>query len=114
MRAILRVPIYRMINRPSPQPAIATTGRPPRLVATAARRLDWSSRKDSFFHACERGYPDVGQKLHGIKHVVYLNSDIRRGCEECGESFGFDHHNLANSINHYIDQHGYKLITCRC
>jgi len=44
----------------------------------------------------------------GIKHVVYLSTDIGTECKHCSERVGLD--NLAESINHYIEQHGYKLL----
>jgi len=44
----------------------------------------------------------------GINHVVHINSDESKGCEHCG--FRIGPHNLAESINHYINDHGYKLL----
>lgn len=44
----------------------------------------------------------------GVKHVVHISSDIGTACEHCGEKVGIER--FAESINHYIDQHGYKLL----
>ncbi len=44
----------------------------------------------------------------GIKHVVDLSTNIMKPCEHCSTSVGSD--KLAESINHYIEKHGYKLL----
>jgi hypothetical protein len=44
----------------------------------------------------------------GINHVVYISTNIGTTCEHCDTSIGID--NYANSINHYIKAHGYKLL----
>ncbi len=44
----------------------------------------------------------------GIKHVVYISTDIGTGCEHCRASIGLERY--AESINHYIEQHGYRLL----
>lgn len=44
----------------------------------------------------------------GVKHVVYISTNIGTGCEHCKEPIGTDQ--LAQSINHYIKKHGYKLL----
>jgi hypothetical protein len=43
-----------------------------------------------------------------IKHVVYISTNIGTGCEHCDAKIGID--NFAESINHYINDHGYKLL----
>lgn len=50
----------------------------------------------------------------GIQHVVTISSAIGTSCEHCSESVGgwgesgiLD---LAKSINHYIEEHDYKLL----
>ena len=44
-----------------------------------------------------------------INHVIHISTDVSKGCEHChfliGGSLRF-----AESINHYIEQHGYKLL----
>jgi hypothetical protein len=44
----------------------------------------------------------------GITHVVQLSTHIGSSCEHCNFSVGCD--NFVESINHYITQHGYKLL----
>ena len=44
----------------------------------------------------------------GIRHIVHISTDIGMHCEHCGVSF--DHEKIAESINHYIEQHGYRLL----
>jgi hypothetical protein len=44
----------------------------------------------------------------GIQHVVHISTNIGTGCEQCGEPIGLEH--FAESINHYIKRHGYKLL----
>ena len=44
----------------------------------------------------------------GITHVVHLDEDEGQDCEECGQVFGFDE--VAASINHYLERHGYRLL----
>lgn len=43
-----------------------------------------------------------------IQHVVYISTNIGVSCEHCNESVGLDR--FAESINHYINQHEYKLL----
>lgn len=44
----------------------------------------------------------------GITHVVHISTNIGKSCEHCDASVGLDR--FAESVNHYIDQHGYKLL----
>lgn len=44
----------------------------------------------------------------GINHVVHISTNIGTSCEHCSESIGLDRY--AESINHYINKHGYKLL----
>lgn len=49
----------------------------------------------------------------GIRHVVHVSTNIGARCELCGESIGVvpgGNHRLAESINHYLERHGYKLL----
>ncbi|MFA5907297.1 MAG: hypothetical protein WC815_00815 [Vicinamibacterales bacterium] len=49
--------------------------------------------------------------MQNTKRTTMLSTDVGRGCEHCGESVGFnDSGDLAPSINHYIEQHGYSLL----
>jgi len=43
-----------------------------------------------------------------VNHVVHISTNIGTGCEHCSESIGTDR--FAESINHYINEHGYKLL----
>lgn len=47
-----------------------------------------------------------------VKHTVQVSSDVGHKCEHCDESVGAsrDSGNIASSINHYIQQHGYRLL----
>ncbi len=45
----------------------------------------------------------------GISHVVSVNSDENRGCEYCGD-FRIGGNGFAASVNHYIEDHGYRLL----
>jgi hypothetical protein len=44
----------------------------------------------------------------GIKHVVYVSTGEQKECEHCGESVGGSL--FAKAVNHYIEEHGYKLL----
>ena len=44
----------------------------------------------------------------GIEHVIHISSNIGKNCEHCGLFLIRDE--LAEHINHYIEQHGYKLL----
>jgi len=44
----------------------------------------------------------------GIKHVVHISTNIGTRCAHCRESIGGER--FAESINHYIGAHGYKLL----
>ena len=48
------------------------------------------------------------QNHFNVDHVVYVSTNIGTGCEHCRTSIGLEH--FAESINHYIEQHGYKLL----
>ena len=43
-----------------------------------------------------------------IKHIVEVSTNIGRHCEHCTKMMGLD--NFTESVNHYIDEHGYKLL----
>ena len=42
------------------------------------------------------------------KHIVHIDTNISKGCEHCHFSIGGDR--FAESVNHYIEEHGYKLL----
>ena len=44
----------------------------------------------------------------GIKQVVQISNDEGKNCEHCDFRVGLD--NFAESINHYINDHEYKLL----
>lgn len=44
----------------------------------------------------------------GINHVVHISTDEGKSCEHCDFRVGLE--NFAESINHYINDHGYKLL----
>ena len=44
----------------------------------------------------------------GVQHVVQISTNIGTGCEHCSTSIGLEE--FAQSVNHYIEQHGYKLL----
>jgi hypothetical protein len=48
------------------------------------------------------------QNYKGVKHVVHISTHVQTGCEHC--SFGVGGEHFTDSINHYIEQHGYKLL----
>lgn len=44
----------------------------------------------------------------GIKHVVHISTHVGTGCEHCTHAIGSN--NFAESVNHYIQQHDYKIL----
>ncbi len=44
----------------------------------------------------------------GIKHVVHISTGTGTRCEHCDANF--KHEEFADPINHYIEQHGYRLL----
>jgi hypothetical protein len=40
--------------------------------------------------------------------IVEINSDVSSGCKECGQFI--EGPNFADSVNHYISLHGYKVL----
>jgi hypothetical protein len=48
-------------------------------------------------------------RYEGVKHVVDISTNISKGCEECSKQIGGPD-SLAESINHYIEKHGYRLL----
>lgn len=50
----------------------------------------------------------MNPKYEGITHIVHISTHISTGCEHCTHTIGGD--NFTESVNHYIKQHGYKLL----
>ena len=51
----------------------------------------------------------MSDKYEGVTHVVHVSTDSGTGCEECSEFVvGIDR--FAESVNHYIEVHGYCLL----
>ena len=48
--------------------------------------------------------------VQGVTHVVRLSSSIGKHCQLCTAAIGYDDKGLANEINHYITEHGYRLL----
>lgn len=45
----------------------------------------------------------------GVKYVVHVSTNVSTGCpHHCGAHVGGDH--FAESINHFIKDHGYKIL----
>ena len=42
------------------------------------------------------------------KHIVHITTSIEKSCEHCTTQVGGDR--FAESVNHYIENHGYKLL----
>lgn len=47
-----------------------------------------------------------------IKHTIHLFSNWQSGCQLCDDGIhgGKDGEDLSESINHYIQKHGYQLL----
>jgi len=51
----------------------------------------------------------TGQDYYkGVEHVVHISTNVSKTCEFC--AFSIDTENFDGSINHYISDHGYKLL----
>ncbi len=46
--------------------------------------------------------------MSDTKHIVHISTGVETGCEHCNRRVGLD--KFAESVNHYIEQHGYKLL----
>src|SRR5262245_61197952 len=61
---------------------------------------------------------NAGATAAGTRHVIHLSTDVGTQCEHCGEPVGggWGHMgggagaDLAKSINHYLEKHGYQLL----
>src|SRR5262245_12662922 len=48
--------------------------------------------------------------MENVKRTTQISSNIGRRCEHCDEHIGATDDGIAESINHYIDAHGYRLL----
>ena len=48
--------------------------------------------------------------MENVKRTAAVSTNIGRGCEHCGASVGAFGDSIAESINHYIEEHGYRLL----
>ena len=46
--------------------------------------------------------------MKDTKHIVHISTDVGKHCEHCNIPVGIER--FAHSVNHYIEQHGYKLL----
>lgn len=44
----------------------------------------------------------------GINHIIHVSTNVITGCDYCSFAIGGD--NFSESVNHYIEKHGYKLL----
>lgn len=51
---------------------------------------------------------EIENYYKGINHIVYVSTDVVTGCDICSCAIGGD--NFAESVNHYIKKHSYKLL----
>jgi hypothetical protein len=57
--------------------------------------------------------PSTDHHYAEIRHCVYISTNIGTGCEHCDYAIGAlarGTDDLASSINHYIEQHAYRLL----
>ncbi len=43
------------------------------------------------------------------EHIIHISTGLSKGCEHCHFNIGGPG-NLQESVNHYLHEHGYKLI----
>jgi hypothetical protein len=48
------------------------------------------------------------ESIPEVQHVVHTSTGIGKACEHCHTSVGLER--FAESINHYIQEHGYWLL----
>lgn len=49
--------------------------------------------------------------MEKVKRTTHISTNIGRGCEHCGYGVGaMGEGDIADSINHYIEKHGYHLL----
>jgi hypothetical protein len=42
------------------------------------------------------------------QHIVHISTNITNSCEHCATSVGGE--KFAEAVNHYVEQHGYKVL----
>lgn len=42
------------------------------------------------------------------QHIVHISTNIGKRCEHCPSQVGGEH--FAESVNHYVEQHGYEVL----
>jgi len=47
--------------------------------------------------------------MENVNSIVTINTNITTGCKHCQTQIGGPE-NFAESVNHYISEHGYKII----
>lgn len=50
----------------------------------------------------------ASETISDTNHVVQISTNIGEGCKHCSHPIGME--NFAESINHYINEHGYRLL----
>jgi len=50
----------------------------------------------------------MSEPITDTQNVVHVSTGIGTGCQHCTQSIGLDR--FAESINHYIQEHGYRLL----
>jgi hypothetical protein len=51
---------------------------------------------------------EAGLTIDKTKHVVHISTNITTGCAHCKQRIGGE--DFAESVNHYLEKHGYKLL----
>ena len=46
----------------------------------------------------------------GVGHVVQLSTNVTRACHHCTKPIPYGGHDFGEKVNHYIIEHGYKLL----
>ncbi len=84
-----------------------------RRAVSPGNRPAWRSFPERNPSWLKKGNRQQANYYDGIMHVVYISTNIGTCCEHCDEPIGLagpGDHRLAESINHYIEKHGYKLL----
>jgi hypothetical protein len=50
----------------------------------------------------------VSDTISDIQSVVQISTNVSEGCKHCYHPIGSEH--FAESINHYITEHGYRVL----
>ena len=49
------------------------------------------------------------ENWYAVEHVVVLDTDTSQPCEHCSEYI--KHDDLQAGINHYLEKHGYRVLS---